>query len=575
MRPPRASLTFAIAILLAACLAAFYWTNDQEASPDVAGAAVRVKPLVDTRLLRTARRLAELADTSEERDLARQALRLSDQEIDEAFASALRQAAAMPPAASGPLLQLSNRVAQLKARLAADQSLVAQLTKPAGAAPSDRLALAKAQQTLDQDQLDDTQQDLRRQGGNRHAALERELQDHEASGHQAAPVFPSGGAPPAATLSRQVSLWFDLNSRDRQLHAAEQQAEQNAEALLRQHQALEAQDGASKTPNPGAGATAAVALLQHLSDQTKTLSDDDQRIQNSQQLADVYGTWRAEVEGRRGTLLHRLFGSLAAVLAILLTVSLIDRAISHAFRQADRRRRHQMRTVSQLGVQGTGGLVILLVVFGPPTQLTTVIGLATAGLTVALKDFIVGFCGWFVLLGRNGIHLGDWVEIEGVSGEVIEIGLLRTVLLEIGSTTASGHPTGRRVAFMNSYAIEGHFFNFSTAGQWLWDELELTLPPGTDMYQLGERIAEVAHRETEAESQQAEEEWRRVTAQYGVREFSAKPSVDLRPGQVGLDVSVRYITRAPQRYEVKSRLLQVIVNLLQQRSAPAGARELA
>src|SRR3954464_13845885 len=125
--------------------------------------------------------------------------------------------------------------------------------------------------------------------------------------------------------------------------------------------------------------------------------------------------------------------------------------------------------MATLAVQLAAAGLILLLIFGPPTQLSTIIGLATAGLTVVLKDFIVAFFGWFTLMGKNGIRVGDWVEINGVSGEVIEIGLLKTVLLELGNWTESGHPTGRKVAFSNSFAMDRHYFNFSTSGQWLWD----------------------------------------------------------------------------------------------------------
>ena len=63
------------------------------------------------------------------------------------------------------------------------------------------------------------------------------------------------------------------------------------------------------------------------------------------------------------------------------------------------------------------------------------------------------------------------VEIDGVGGEVVELGLFRTWLLETGNWTAHGHPTGRRVSFLNGYAIRGKYFNFSTVGQWMWDEI--------------------------------------------------------------------------------------------------------
>jgi small-conductance mechanosensitive channel len=164
------------------------------------------------------------------------------------------------------------------------------------------------------------------------------------------------------------------------------------------------------------------------------------------------------------------------------------------------------------------------------------------------------------------------VEIEGVSGEVIEIGLLKTVLLELGNRPSTGLPTGRRVAFSNSFAMERHYFNFSTSGQWLWDELRLALPPAVNPYQTAEKIREIVEQETTADAAEAAKEWRRVTPQYGSGEFSAAPAVDLLPAGSGLEVVVRYITRAPQRNVVQAKLFHAIVDLLQ-KPEPAGAKE--
>jgi small-conductance mechanosensitive channel len=213
-------------------------------------------------------------------------------------------------------------------------------------------------------------------------------------------------------------------------------------------------------------------------------------------------------------------------------------------------------------VHAVAAILILLAIFGAPTQTPTIIGLAGAGLTVVLKDFIVAFFGWFVLMGRNGIGLGDWVEINGVGGEVIEVGILRTVLLEMGNWTNTGHPTGRRVSFMNGFAIEGQYFNFSTTGQWLWDELQVTLPSGGDPYRLAEQIRQIVERETEEDAKMAEQDWERVTHEFGTRVFSARPAADLRPSTSGLVVNIRYITRGPLRYERKSRLFKEIVELM-------------
>jgi hypothetical protein len=92
-------------------------------------------------------------------------------------------------------------------------------------------------------------------------------------------------------------------------------------------------------------------------------------------------------------------------------------------RQIDRRRLHQLRVITSIAIQVVAAMTILLVMFGAPSRMPTIVGLAGPGLTVVLKDFIVAFFGWFVPMGRNGIGLGDRVEINGVGGEAIEVGI--------------------------------------------------------------------------------------------------------------------------------------------------------
>jgi small-conductance mechanosensitive channel len=170
-------------------------------------------------------------------------------------------------------------------------------------------------------------------------------------------------------------------------------------------------------------------------------------------------------------------------------------------------------------------------------------------------------------MGRNGIKVGDWVEIDGVGGEVVEIGVFRTWLLETGNWTANGHPTGRRVSFLNGYAFHGKYFNFSTAGQWMWDEIKVSIPPGTEAYPLIDKIRDAAVKATEADAKMAEEEWKRVTHEQGSPQFSATPSVDMRPAGGGVDIVVRYVTRAGVRLQTRNRLFGKVVELM------VGARE--
>lgn len=568
-----------LAVLLLACLVAVYVTRDsgnRQAAPagNIAGdQPAAVDSRVDSQLLATANQTAALAETTDEQNAAREALRLADHEVDQAFATALRQAAAYRPPATGPLHDLVERVNQMKFQIAVEQARIAQLAKDPSSNATRQVEIANAQLALDQDDLEDAQQDLARQGGDPHSAIQRALQEHDATEHQSAQALKGASASPTATLVQQVRTWFSLGALNQRVLAAEQQAKDEQRRLANQHDQLEKQASPGAQAGSPADASTAdqVAGLRRLSEQRKTLAELDQRIQDCQQLASVYREWSGLIGTRRRGVLHLMLGALAEILGILLAATLAIVAIRSLIGQVDRKRLHQLRVITIVAVQIVAVGFILLVLFGPPSQLSTIIGLATAGLTVVLKDFIVAFFGWFTLMGKNGIRVGDWVEINGVSGEVIEIGLLKTVLLELGNWTETGHPTGRQVAFSNSFAMEGHYFNFSTAGQWLWDELEVTLPAGGDPYRTAEEIGKLVERETEADSAQASEDWERVTKQYGAHSFSAKPAVNLRPTVNGLEVVVRYITRAPQRNAMKSKLFQVIVDLLHKPSGNEAA----
>jgi small-conductance mechanosensitive channel len=568
-----AKITAGIIVLaLAACVVAAWLTRDT--APARTPAQVSV---VDRRLLDTTRQVAGLAETQQEVDLAQEAVRRADHELDQAFATAVREAASVKPPATGPIQQLNARVARAKVQIAADQARIAKLSKDAAASDqtAGQLELAQAQLALDDDELQDAQLDLERQGGDQRAKLEQAAQEHAAA--QAEPPRTARPAPfNTATLGGQASAWWALGDRREQVQAARQKAARKTAALEWEHNILEdmaapkpapsaaaSPDAASAAAEPDEDTAPVLARLRNLSDQRKTLMELDRRIQDCRQIDEAYKTWIAQIDARRLGVLHLLLGSLALLLGILLAAVAAETGVRRAFRdQKDRRRMHQQRFLGVLGVRLAAALVILLIVFGPPNQTPTIIGLATAGLTVALKDFLLAFLGWFLLMGRNGVRVGDWVEIKGVGGEVIEVGLFKTVLLEMGNWTNTGHPTGRRVSFMNGYAIEGHYFNFSTAGQWLWDELQVTVPASGDPYATAERIRELVEKETEADAQQATQDWERITRQYGTQSFSARPSVDLRPASNGLEIQVRYIARGPQRYEVKSRLFRQIVDVL-------------
>ena len=523
---------------------------------------------MDDMAYQTARRLAPFAANLEEQSLAREALRLADRELDEAFASALREATAQSDQLfRGPLKSLSMRIAEQRTKVDVTAKKIDALTK---VAPSDdkaasELERSKAEQNLNQDELEDLQQEVIRQGGNLHLRVETAIHEHEASENSAIPWLAATAEEPS-TLWAQFTAWQTLRDRRLLVGEASSQAQGKAASLLKERNQLQQLVAKQKPSEQDDQDTAMLARLRQLSDQKRTILELDKRSAHCKQLAGIYERWTAVIDHRSNSSLRLLLRSLALVFTVILMVLLATNALTAFIVKQHDRRFHQLRVAGSAGLQVIGVLAVLLILFGPPKDVSMVLGLLTAGLTVALKDFILAFFGWFILMGKNGISLGDWVEIEGVGGEVIELGILHTVLLEMGHWSNGSRPTGRRVSFGNKYAIEHHFFNFSTEGQWLWDELQVTVPVTGDPYQTAQLIRQLVEKATAEDARLAEADWQRVTHKYGNREFSAKPAVDLRPSVNHINVIVRYITRAPQRYEVKSRLFEALVELLQKNS---------
>jgi len=589
-------ITIALLTLVVATVVGAILTRDWGAdTPPTARTTAIRKMLVDERPLKTARSMAKMASGWDERNYANEALRLGDHEVDLAFADALRDAANSPAAATPQAREMYARVAKADAQAKASQARIDQLNKQIAKANGstlddlkDQLDLATAQLELDQDELGDAKEDLVRSGADPESIIQRQYERHEASSHAADAAQVQAADNPdvnyrAGSLWSQFSAWSTLRAKATQLAQAREEAAGLATNLSSTHDALEqavkAESATKQTLRDQAAGHAgivgsarggaALASLRRFSQDQKDLSDLDKRIQTLQELQNAYANWIGLVQGHQRTAVHGMIRSALWILLIVLAIYLAGLAIDHHLTAAgmERTRLHTLRVVIRFAVQAVGVVLILFVVIGVPQQTPTILGFAGAGLTVALKDFIVGFFGWFVLMGKNGLRVGDWVEINGVAGEVIEINLLRTVLLETGNWATTGHPTGRKVAFVNSYAIEGHFFNFTTSGQWLWDEIEITVPANQDPYPLIEAIQKTVTKETEANAKAAEQEWERADSHYKVRSVSPTPAVNLRPTPTGIEIHIRYVTRAEERVAMRARLNQALVQLLRGKGA--------
>jgi small-conductance mechanosensitive channel len=613
----------ALLALFAAAAVGVYLTSGSAPRRSARSATVAPnpkRPTIDRRYLDTALRLADFAATSDEQRAAKSALDAADHELDLQYAYALQLAAIEPIADTPQIRSIQDRITRIEATIKTRQTELDQLQSAIERATGSRRDSLEEQQdisaaelNLSREMLADAKDELTQAGGDPHSQLQELKDEHDAASKADDTFkFPSFSlSAPAPSLIAKYSYWKSVRSRRSGIQQAQSNANAAAEQLTQQQIALEKEVDteqmqrqalnshqltaaqisaliASNRPQPPppksvtsqpegspvleaglARANSTVVLIQGISSGKAMIRILGARIRAMKDLSSAYANWSLLIESAERRALHSIIvGALWITLLLILAFSsnlLIDRLLGRL--SLERKQKSTLRSVFRISVELIVALTILLIIFGKPSQLSTVLGLAGAGLAIALQDILISFLGWFVLMGRNGIRVGDWVEINpnsftGVRGEVIEITLLRTVLLETDNWTEPGHPTGRQVAFMNMYAVSGYYFNFTTSGQWLWDELQVLIPAGRNPSPLLEKLRAIATKETQGQTELAEREWQRVSRRYGMRSLSAKPSVNLKLTDNGLTAIVRYITRVDERAETRYRINHELVQLL-------------
>jgi small-conductance mechanosensitive channel len=233
------------------------------------------------------------------------------------------------------------------------------------------------------------------------------------------------------------------------------------------------------------------------------------------------------------------------------------------------RRRYQLLLIRTIVVWI---LVIAIIGFTFATEITSVVtfaGLLTAGLAVAMQSVLVSIVGYFFLIGKYGIRVGDRVQIGSVTGEVIELGLVRLYLSELAGEGYRG-PTGRVVAFANSIVFQasGGIFKQIPGVNLAWHDITLTLPAQADYSALKERLQAAAN----AVIKDYHDEIMRQTRE--IRKNIASPASDDVQAQVQLRFSasaveamVRYPVQLQRAAEIDERISRELLNVI--RSAEA------
>lgn len=246
------------------------------------------------------------------------------------------------------------------------------------------------------------------------------------------------------------------------------------------------------------------------------------------------------------------------VIAVL--VRLLKRFAVGRIADADARYRGR-KVVSFLGY--AAGVLFLLILFHE--QLGTVavgLGVAGAGIAFALQEVIASVAGWLAVSFGGFYKTGDRVQLGGIRGDVIDIGILRTTVMEIGDWITGDQYSGRVVRIANSFVFKEPVFNYSGDFPFLWDEIKVPIKYGSD-HKLAREILERVTAEVSGEFvPPARKAWRGVVRKYLVEDARVEPMVLLTANDNWLEYTVRYVVNYKRRRTVKTALFEKILDEL-------------
>ena len=284
-------------------------------------------------------------------------------------------------------------------------------------------------------------------------------------------------------------------------------------------------------------------------------------------LLDVYKrsttNWRTAVDSEYRTEVKDLVLRLA-VLGIILGVvfgmfELWRRAIYRYI--AEPRRRYQFLLLRRIVLWIVIAIVIALAFASELSAVTTFAGLLTAGIAVALQNVILSVAGYFFLVGKYGVRVGDRVQVAGVTGDVVDIGLVRLHLMEV-TGGANPRPTGRVVVFSNAVVFQANagLFKQIPGTSFLWHELTLTLGPETDYRAAEKRLLEAVNQVFDDYREKMELQRRsmeRALNTAGIRAFAPESHLHITPG--GLEVVIRYPVELSTAAEIDDRVTRALI----------------
>jgi len=255
--------------------------------------------------------------------------------------------------------------------------------------------------------------------------------------------------------------------------------------------------------------------------------------------------WLQQTLGLGPELQRRLVSSLVTVFVLAalrwLTLALIRRRVD------DVRVHYVWRKGITYAAVVLGLLLVARIWFAGIREITTFLGLLSAGLAIALKDLVANLAGWVFILWRRPFTVGDRVQIGEHRGDVIDIRIFQFSLLEIGNWVDAEQSTGRVVHVPNGKVLTDALANYSKAFQYIWDELPVLVTFESNWRKAKGILTRLGTKHAEHLSEEAQQRVREASKKFMIFYTKLTPVVYTKVADSGVLLTLRYLVEPRRR----------------------------
>lgn len=258
--------------------------------------------------------------------------------------------------------------------------------------------------------------------------------------------------------------------------------------------------------------------------------------------------------------MQRLFWLVLAISAVLIISRLLRATALNRVQEVESkyRVRKAVNFVTFLAIV----IAVLMVYSDRLGGLGVALGVAGAGIAFALQELIISIAGWVLIVTTNIIKVGQRVQINGIRGDVVDIGVLKTTLMEVGEWVGGDLYNGRIVNVANSFAFKEPVYNYSGEYPFLWDEVRIPVRYGSDHEAARKLFLTTLQQVTGDYALASSRQWHHLADRYRVEKAQVEPMVDLEFDENWITYTLRYIVDYKKRRSTKNLIFTAILDAL-------------